>query len=53
MVKIAGSDIPNLSKIVEDTFNSIGDIYCRDEFDSVDNDIGMNMDLENYTSDNV
>jgi hypothetical protein len=55
MVKIAGTEIPNLSKIVEDTFDSIGDIYCGDtiEFDDVDTDmdIGMSDTLDDYVPD--
>lgn len=55
MVRIAGSDIPNLSKIVEETFDSIGDFYHGDiiEFDDVDTDVdvSMNTDLDDYVSD--
>jgi hypothetical protein len=55
MVKIAGSDIPNLSKIVEETFDSIGNLYGGDsiEFDGydADNDISMNSDLDDYIPD--
>lgn len=55
MVKIAGSDIPNLSKIVEDAFDSVYDIYHGNdiEFDEVDTevDIGMNDDIGDYAPD--
>ena len=55
MVRIANSDIPNLSKIVEDAFDSIGDFYHGDiiEFDDVDTgvDISMNTDLDSYIPD--
>jgi len=55
MVRIANSDIPNLSKIVEETFDAIGDFYHGDliEFDDVDTDvdIGMNTDLDDYVPD--
>lgn len=55
-VKIAGTEIPNLSKIVEDTFNSIGDIYCRNddiEFDDIDTEVevGMNDNIDDYVPD--
>lgn len=53
MVNVCGSDIPNLSKIVEDAFDSIS-IYGNDiEFDEVDTDIdvSMNDDLGDYTID--
>lgn len=53
MVRIAGSDFPNLSKIVNETFDSLGDIYTRHdivEFDDieVEADIAMNDDLSDY-----
>jgi PHP family Zn ribbon phosphoesterase len=55
MVNIAGSDIPNLSKIVEETFDSIGSIYHGNmiEFDEVDTDIdiSMNTDMDDYIPD--
>ena len=55
MVRICGSDIPNLSKIVDDAFDSICDIYHenRVEFDPIDTDVdvSMNDDLEDYTLD--
>lgn len=56
MVRVAGSDIPNLSDIVNETFDSLGDIYCGDsvDFDGIDDtdvDISMNDDLEDYIPD--
>lgn len=55
MVRIANSDIPNLSKIVEETFDSIGDFYHGNliEFDDVDTDVdvSMNIDLDSYIPD--
>lgn len=55
MVNVCGSDIPNLSKIVEETFDSIGDIYTGNalDFDDVyvDDDISMNENLEDYIPD--
>jgi len=55
MVRFAGSDIPNLSKIVEETFDSISDIYNGSaiDFDGYDTsgDIGMNDELDDYIPD--
>lgn len=54
-VKIAGTEIPNLSKIVEDTFDSMSDFYTGDtiEFDDVDTevDISMNDTMDDYIPD--
>jgi hypothetical protein len=36
MVRIAGSDIPNLSKIVENTFDSVVDIYNNRDINECD-----------------
>jgi hypothetical protein len=55
MVKICGSDIPNLSNIVNETFDAIGDIYTGNalDFDDIDTDadISMNDNLEDYIPD--
>ena len=55
MVNIYGSDIPNLSKIVEDAFDSIEDILDTGDYAvefypiDTDSDISMNDNLEDYT----
>jgi len=55
MVKICGSDIPNLSDIVNETFDAIGDIYNGNalDFDGIDtdDDISMNDNLDDYIPD--
>lgn len=55
MVRICGSDIPNLSDIVNETFDSLGDIYGGSsvDFDEIDTDadISMNDNLEGYVPD--
>jgi hypothetical protein len=55
MVRIAGSDIPNLSKIVENAFDSVNGIYCGNtiDFDNVETeiDIDMNDNFEDYILD--
>lgn len=53
MVNICGSDIPNLSKIVEDAFDSINIYDNGIEFDEIDTDVdvSMNDDLGDYTLD--
>jgi hypothetical protein len=54
MVRIYGSDIPNLSKIVEDAFDSIEDILDTGDYSAefypidTDSDISMNDSLEEY-----
>lgn len=57
MVRVAGSDIPNLSDIVNETFDSLGEIYGGDsvEFDGVDTDIdiSMNDNFDDYVPDMV
>ena len=45
MVKIAGSDIPNLSKIVEDTFDQIGTVYGGRDLEFEDIDTDMDVDI--------
>jgi hypothetical protein len=57
MVRIYGSDIPNLSHIVDDAFESIEGIVdcgnCSIEVDPVDTDmdIAMNDEFDDYTID--
>jgi hypothetical protein len=57
MVRIYGSDIPNLSKIVEDAFDSIEDILDTGDYSvefypiDTDTDINMNDNLEEYIID--
>lgn len=55
MVRICGSDIPNLSNIVNETFDSLGDIYNGNalDFDDIDtdNDISMSESLDEYIPD--
>jgi len=57
MVRIYGSDIPNLSHIVDEAFESIEGIVGSGkhsvDFDSVetDTDVSMNDDFEDYTID--
>jgi hypothetical protein len=57
MVRIYGSDIPNLSKIVEDAFDSIENILDTGDYSvdfypiDTDSDISMNDHLEDYTID--
>jgi hypothetical protein len=57
MVRIYGSDIPNLSKIVEDAFESIEDILDTGDYSvefypiDTDADISMNDNLEDYILD--
>lgn len=56
MVEICGSDIPNLSKIVDDAFESVRGIYNGDDeidFDAVETevDVAMGDDLGDYIPD--
>ena len=59
MVRIYGSDIPNLSHIVDEAFESIEGIVncgnCSIDVDPVDTDmdLAMNDDFEDYTIDAV
>jgi hypothetical protein len=46
MVRIAGSDIPNLSDIVENTFDSIADMFNDNDFDVGEVDTGSDFDGE-------
>jgi hypothetical protein len=53
MVRIYGSDIPNLSKIVEDAFDSIEDIFDTGdyavEFYPIETDTNINVEnLDDY-----
>lgn len=53
MVRIAGSDIPNLSKIVEDGIDAVYGLYggeCSVDFDEIetDVDVSMNDNLADY-----
>ena len=57
MVRIYGSDIPNLSKIVEDAFDSIENILDTGDYSvefypiDTDTDVSMNDNLEEYILD--
>lgn len=56
MVRIAGSDIPNLSKIVEDGIDAVYNLYDMNnsvDFDEIDTDmdISMNDEISDYSID--